>query len=262
MAEEPRPPPEAHEIDPTLPRVDYADGVDVAGIHAAVLRENLEPGEGMEPLPIWLWIAISILIGWGGWYLGSFSGGYRADSFDERVAGTFMGQEGVAGGAKQAAAEDPAAAFAKLGRRTFVSNCQSCHQATGLGQAGVYPPLAGSEYVLGSKKRVIAIVLKGLQGPFKVHGVTYNNVMQAWEAVLDDKKIAATLTFVRNEWGNKADPITPEEVTAVRAEFASRKTAWNEAELLAIPENSPINAAPAQGTPPAQGAAPAKAPNP
>lgn len=256
MAEEPRPPPEAHEIDPMLPQVDYAEGVDVSGIHAAVLRENLEPGEGMEPLPIWLWIAISILIGWGGWYLGSFSGGYRADSFDERIGGTFMGQEGAVGGAKQAAAEDPAAAFAKLGRRTFVSNCQSCHQATGLGQAGVYPPLAGSEYVVGSKKRVIAIVLKGLQGPFKVHGVTYNNVMQAWEAVLDDKKIAATLTFVRNEWGNKADPITPEEVAAVRAEFASRKTAWTEADLLAIPEDSPINVAPAQG------AAPAKAPTP
>ncbi|HPA16555.1 MAG TPA: cytochrome c [Verrucomicrobiae bacterium] len=253
MADDLRPPPEAHDIDPTLPGVDYSERVSVTGIHAAVLREKIEPREGMEPMPIWLWLAVSLLIGWGGWYLGTFSGGYRADNFDERIGSAIAGGAvaGTAAGGT-AAKEDPAAAFAKLGKRQFTANCQSCHQATGLGQAGVYPPLAGSEYVLGNKKRVIAIVLKGLQGPFKVKGNTYNNVMQSWEPVLDDKKIAAILTYVRNEWGNKAEPITPEEVAAVRAEFASRKVAWTEADLLAIPENATINVAPAtNATPPA-----------
>ena len=141
MAEEPRPPPEAHEIDPMLPHVDYADGVDVVDIHAAVLRENLEPGEGMEPLPIWLWIAISILIGWGGWYLGSFSGGYRADSYDERIAGTFMGQEGAVGG--QAAAEDPAGS-SRNSASAFVS-VPVLPAGHGPRSGGVYPPLVGSE---------------------------------------------------------------------------------------------------------------------
>lgn len=266
MSDELRPPPEPHELDPALPGVDYSEQVNVAGIHDAVLREQRDPREGMEPVPIWLWLAVSLLIGWGGWYLGTFSGGYRADGFDERAGGAFFG----AGAAAQATGgavskDDPAAAFAKLGKRQFTSNCQSCHQATGLGQAGVYPPLAGSEYVLGCKKRLIAIVLKGLQGPFKVKGATYNNVMQAWEPVLDDKKVAAVLTFVRGEWGNQAPPISPEEVAAVRAEFASRKVAWTEADLLAIPENSPINVAPpAPAAPPSAPAAttPATAPTP
>lgn len=270
MSDELRPPPEPHELDPTLPGVDYSEQVNVSGIHDAVLREKFDPREGMEPMPIWLWVAVALLIGWGGWYLGTFSGGYRADGFDERSGGAFLGEAGAAQAAAGAAAkEDPAVAFAKLGKRQFTANCQSCHQATGLGQAGVYPPLAGSEWVTGCKKRVIAIVLKGLQGPFKVKGTTYNNVMQAWEPVLDDKKIAAVLTFVRNEWGNQAPPISPEEVAAVRAEFASRKVAWTEADLLAIPENSPINIVPAAPSPanpapatPAPAVAPSAQPSP
>ncbi len=254
MSDALRPPPEPHELDPTLPGVDYSEQVNVANIHDAVLREKTDPREGMEPMPTWLWIAVALLIGWGGWYLGTFAAGFGPNNYDERLGGAFLGDAGAAAAAGGAAAkDDPATAFAKLGKRTYTANCQSCHQATGLGQAGVYPPLAASEWVTGCKKRVIAIVLKGLQGPFKVNGITYNNVMQAWEPVLDDKKIAAVLTFIRNEWGNQAEPISPEEVAAVRAEFASRKVAWTEAELLAIPENSPIQVAP----PPAPADAPA-----
>lgn len=260
MSDDVTAPLEPHDLDPTLPRVDYAEQVSVTGIHDAVLREKTEPREGLEPLPLWL---ITILFGafaWGGWYLGSFSGAYRGDIFDERLAPAGgLADKGAAGGKAGAAAtpQDEGAAFLKLGKRQFTVNCQSCHQSTGLGQPGVYPPLAGSEWVQGGKKRAVAIVLKGIQGPFRVKGTTYNNVMQAWEPVLDDKKIAAVLSFVRQEWGNQATAITPEEVAAVRAELAPRKTAWSEAELLAIPDNAPIAVA-APTTP--QAAAPA-APN-
>jgi hypothetical protein len=83
--------------------------------------------------------------------------------------------------------------------------------------------------------------------------------MQAWEPVLDDK-IAAVLSYVRQGVGEPGSRRHPEEVAAVRAEFAPRKTAWTEAELLAIPEDAPIAVATPAAAAPAPGPAPAAAP--
>jgi len=52
--------------------------------------------------------------------------------------------------------------------------CAVCHGARGEGLAGVFPPLAGSEWVNGSEERLIRIMLHGLQGPITVSGKAYN----------------------------------------------------------------------------------------
>ena len=79
------------------------------------------------------------------------------------------------------------------------------------------------------------ILLKGLQGPVHVKGQIFNGAMPAWGINLSDKKIASVLSYIRSEWGNKASEITPEEVIAVRKEFAARVDPWAEADLLAVP---------------------------
>jgi hypothetical protein len=141
MSDDVTAPLEPHDIDPSLPRVDYAEQVSVTGIHDAVLREKTEPREGLEPLPLWLITILFAAFAWGGWYLGSYSGAYRGDVFDER-----MGPAGAAAKRRRrriraaATPQDEAAAFLKLGKRQFTVNCQSCHQSTGLGRAGVYRP--------------------------------------------------------------------------------------------------------------------------
>jgi hypothetical protein len=87
---------------------------------------------------------------------------------------------------------------------------------------------------------MVAMLLKGVQGPLKVKGLTYNNVMLAAEAqfpiLKDDGKLADVVNYVRNSFGNK-DPkgVTPEFVAGVRKEFAARTTPWTEPELLAFP---------------------------
>jgi len=109
------------------------------------------------------------------------------------------------------------------------------------------------------------ILLKGLQGPIKVEGGTFNGQMPAWEKVLTDKQIAYVLTYVRQEWGNKGGEITPEQIAAARKEFATRTDAWSEADLLAVPANAelPGGASAASAAPPtsAPPAAPAPAPD-
>jgi len=122
----------------------------------------------------------------------------------------------------------------------FETYCQVCHQSTGQGAPGQFPPLAGSEWVLAKEPgRVIRIVLNGLQGPVKVKDQAFDSAsMIPWKDLSDDE-IAAVLTFIRSnkEWGNEAPPVTAEQVKAVRDKTASRSSQWFVDELLKVNEN-------------------------
>lgn len=116
----------------------------------------------------------------------------------------------------------------------YAEVCQACHQPNGAGLEGAFPPLAGSEYVTGPAIVPIAIILHGLQGEITVKGKTYNGAMMAWGSVLNDDDLAATLTYVRSQWGNRAGPVTAAQVRAVRARLASRTTPFTAAELRTL----------------------------
>lgn len=101
------------------------------------------------------------------------------------------------------------------GGQVYQTNCSSCHQASGKGLAGSFPPLAGNPVVTGDPKTLIHIVKYGLSGPTKVAGQTYNGMMPAWGSQLSDDATASVLTYIRSSWGNSAGPITGAQVTAV-----------------------------------------------
>jgi mono/diheme cytochrome c family protein len=217
---------------PPAQRPDYGEESNVSRLHDAIRREKQEPAEGSEPLPVQGFVFVAVILAAGFMYLGMYSGGFSGDVYDER-SGSAGGVAADAGAAEEV---DPAVAMMNLGKRTFTTYCQSCHQQSGLGVAGVYPPLVGSEWVLGSPKLPTLIVLHGLQGPIEVKGVVYNQVMQQWGAALSDKEIAAVVSYIRNEWGNAAAMIDADYVTALRDEFSDRSKAWSADELLALPE--------------------------
>tara|TARA_Y100000022_G_C13235209_1_gene369471 strand:+ start:381 stop:1508 length:1128 start_codon:yes stop_codon:yes gene_type:complete len=103
--------------------------------------------------------------------------------------------------------------------------CFTCHQPNGEGMAGQFPPLAGSDWVLGDKERLIKISMYGLMGEIEVNGVKYNNVMAPPgipPGSLTDDQIANVLTYIRNDWGNSASAVSAEEVAAVRASLEGR----------------------------------------
>ena len=77
------------------------------------------------------------------------------------------------------------------------------------------PPLVGTDWVLGDKRRLIGVVLNGLNEEIEVDGEYYQNVMASF-AHLSDEELAAVLTYIRNSWGNSAAPITAEEVANER----------------------------------------------
>lgn len=101
------------------------------------------------------------------------------------------------------------------GQAIYEQHCLACHQANGSGVPNLNPPLRGTDWVMGDKIRLINVLLKGLQGQ-EIDGEFYDNAMPAHD-FLDDAKIAGVLTYIRGNFGNKADAVTADEVKAVRA---------------------------------------------
>jgi mono/diheme cytochrome c family protein len=132
----------------------------------------------------------------------------------------------------------------ELGRAVYNKpTCATCHQPSGLGVPGQFPPLAGSDWVNEKEPgRVIRIVLNGFQGQLTVMGKEFNGSMPPWGADppvgLTDEEIAAVLTFVRQnpEWHNDAPAVTPERVHAVREALKAqgKKNTFTPEELLKI----------------------------
>lgn len=207
-------------------RLDEAGASDeqLQRVHAILLREKPEPTEGFSPLPLMLLGLMSALILFSAIYLGRYSGGFDPLVYDERIL------PGMLEGGAAPVAQDPKV----LGKRVF-ANCVACHQPTGQGLAGAYPPLAGSEWATGPDERIIRIVLDGLSGPITVKNTQFNNSMPAFGTQLRDEQIANVLTYVRSEWGNNAPAVSPERVKEIRAAVAGRTGPWSPDELLKIP---------------------------
>jgi len=177
---------------------------------------------------------------WGGLYLGFNSGGFRQDVYESNAVNW------VGGGATAAAPVDPKV----VGKRLYTQNCVVCHQPNGMGVAGQFPPLAGSEWVLTegnhAENHLVLLVLNGLQGTFEVKGQQYNNAMVPWKQLSDDQ-IADILTYIRSDWGNNASAITADFVAKIRKAGAAQTDSWTQEQLLATPPVKP--AAPAGPAP-------------
>jgi mono/diheme cytochrome c family protein len=182
------------------------------------------PRIGTRTAPAWILLLCGAVFFSAQLYTDTFSGSFRADVYDA--------------GSKeppQIAAEDPAKV---LGKKTYGIYCMVCHQPTGMGAAGQFPPLAGSDWVAAGPNRIIRIALDGATGPIKVSGQDFNNTMVPWREVLKDEEIAAVLTYVRSEWGNKAPPVKPEQVKAIRDGTKDHSGPWAPADLLSIPDSN------------------------
>lgn len=131
-----------------------------------------------------------------------------------------------AAGKKAPAAAAPADAGNKIDPaqmkmgKTAYAMCAACHGVDGKGlQAGpalMAPSFIGSKVLLGDPDRPLLVALKGIAK----EDMKFMGVMAPLGAALDDEKLAAVLTYLRNEWGNSAPAVTVEQAKAARAKFA------------------------------------------
>ena len=192
---------------------------------------DTEPQSGFATVPIWLIALPVLLLYWGMNFWTDNHGGY-----DPQVYWAFNNLKSV-----KLANPDVALDLAAIGKEVYTAKgCFACHQTTGLGTPGQFPPLAGSDWVnTPGSARLIRLVLHGMSGELPLNGKmeAYPAAMPAWDGVLTDQEIAAVLSYIRQEWGNKAPPVTVPQVKAWREKDASRSAPWVPADLLKEPEN-------------------------
>jgi mono/diheme cytochrome c family protein/glucose/arabinose dehydrogenase len=112
------------------------------------------------------------------------------------------------------------------GREVYRNVCQGCHQPDGRGLERIAPGLIGSALALAPADVPVRILLHGKEG-----GI---GLMPPIGGTFDDRQIADVLTYVRREWGHRAEPIHAAAVAAIRAASAGRTRPWTEAELNAL----------------------------
>ena len=95
------------------------------------------------------------------------------------------------------------------------------------------PTLAKSDWVTGDATRLIAVAVHGLMGPIQVNGKPVEGVPPVMPAhgFMKDDQLASILTYVRNAWGNRADPVSEKDIAGYRKTESARVVPWTEAEF-------------------------------
>ncbi len=191
--------------------------------HPQQARENPEPEEGSNPMPWFVILLTASLLAFGVVYIA------RSDLTDPPAWGDGRSVADLQG------APPVAAGAAVDGAAVYAARCVACHQASGAGLAGVFPPLVASEWVDGKASTLAAILLHGINGPLTVKGNAYNGAMPAFGAQLQDAEIAAVLTHIRSQWGNAAEAITADAVAQVRKDTVTQTAPYKgDADLTAM----------------------------
>lgn len=183
-------------------------------------REQADPSERSQPIPL-LVAAITVAMVLGGAAYILLSEPFGAPGLgDRRTVADLRPAAADAGGTAD-------------GKQVFAGNCASCHQATGKGLPGVFPPLAGSEWVTGDERVLANILLHGVDGELTVAGTTYKGSMPAFKQ-LGDAELAAVASYIRAEWSNGGAPVKPETFAAERKDGERTSPFNGGAELKAL----------------------------
>lgn len=175
----------------------------------AYARERDEPMEKPNPIPRVFLVAAVLIVVWGLSYFYIRLGGVTGAGDLRTPIVADSGSSGPADGAA-----------------IFASNCASCHQASGKGLSGVFPPLDGSGWVTAKAEVPVQIVLHGINGKIKVKGTTYQSVMPAFGKTFSNAEIAAVVTFIRQSWSNKASAVKAGFVAKQRKALKDRTKPW------------------------------------
>ena len=172
------------------------------------VNEHAEPVAGSAQMPVSVMVVLTLL-----GYIGCTKVDQLNANFASNVHAPFGSPDEVA-----SLAPTEEELVLNSGKKLY-DNCKGCHQPNGGGTPGSFPPLVGSEWVLGNPQKVAAIVMNGLGGPITVVGKSFNNQMTPVGATWTDEQIAAVLTYIRNEWGNGGGRVLPEEIGKARGKI-------------------------------------------
>ena len=183
-------------------------------------RENEDPEEAVRPMPVAALLVAAAMVVWAVVYI-LYTEPLTLSQFgDQRTRAELSGPVAAAGGAVD-------------GKALYAAQCAACHQATGAGLPGVFPPLDGSEWVQGEPRVLANILLHGITGEITVKGNKYQGAMPAFPQ-LSDAELAGIASFIRSNWSNKAEPLQAELFAKERADGSRTTPFEGEAALKAL----------------------------
>lgn len=177
-------------------------------------REQPEPYEGSRPVPKVVLTIIGVLFAWALFYIWDTYNTMPPNVGDNRIAADF------------------AVPLTADGGQLYTANCVACHQATGAGVPGVFPPLDGSEWVIHDPAVTARIILHGIKGPLTVKGVKYNGEMPHFKEKFSDAELAAVISHIRTSFGNTAGEVDANLVKTEREATKDHPDHWNGDEEL------------------------------
>lgn len=213
-----------------LNKPDLEDSINVAETHdrlvrqaAAAAREKSLGENGSQPIALWIFLPLAVVLLVAGLVLGAGSGyfSYGSTFREGYVRAKAPGEENSGPQPKPALA-----AYSAKGAKIFSAKCSGCHGSDAKGDGANYPALIGSEWVLGPTERFSMIVLNGLHGPTSTGKVFGAAGMPAQGGGMTPEDLAGILTFLRNNLGNsKGDVVTVDMAKAALDISGKRKNA-------------------------------------
>jgi len=210
-----------------IQKPDLDDSINVTETHgriarqaAAAARENKLGENGTQPVSLWLFLALAVVLIIAGGVLGS--GGslfaYGTSFRDGYVRKPAPGKKDEGPQAKIALI-----AYSLKGSKIYSAKCGGCHGPGGQGDGANYPSLAGSAWVKGETERFAMIVLNGLQGPTST-GKAYGAAgMPAQGGGMSPEDLAGVMTFLRNGFGNTVGDIVTVDMAKAAMEISGKR---------------------------------------
>ncbi len=115
------------------------------------------------------------------------------------------------------------AASAADGAALFVTSCQACHQAGGVGAPGLAPPLVSTVIASAASKRKdypAMVVINGLSGPIRLDGGASLASAMPPQQALTDGEIAAVVNYVFR-LNHAKTTVTAADVGRIRSQSTS-----------------------------------------
>lgn len=123
----------------------------------------------------------------------------------------------------------------ETGKTVYSSYCIACHGPDGKGLVpGMAPQLVDSKVLNGPSEATAMTLLQGIVPEGKFTGV-----MVAWKDLLNDEQIAGVITYSRNNFGNSAPAVTPDQIAFARDKYKDKEGSFKRSEIEAVTSDLP-----------------------
>jgi mono/diheme cytochrome c family protein len=143
----------------------------------------------------------------------------RMPDADLKAIAVYLKERGASGAPALAPlpASDPQMG---VGEAIFIDTCSACHVRNGAGVEHMFPRLAGNAIVKqDDPTTLVRVILTGSRAA-GTDAVPTSPAMPSLGYRLNDRQVAAVVTYIRNAWGNAASAVTADTVKSLRERVA------------------------------------------